>query len=109
MSAAIALDRVTKRYGSTEAVRELSFTVDAGEMFGLIGPDGAGKTTTIKMICGLLTADGGSARVLDLVHLAEGRVHAPQRPDGRGAIEARLPHSHRRRQQGRRSQAGHAG
>jgi ABC-2 type transport system ATP-binding protein len=63
---AIALDRVTKRYGSTTAVRELSMSVERGEMFGLIGPDGAGKTTTIRLICGLLRPDAGTARVLGL-------------------------------------------
>ena len=66
MPDAITLDRVTKRYGRTAAVRELSLTVGAGEMFGLIGPDGAGKTTTIRLMCGLLTADAGRVRVLDL-------------------------------------------
>jgi ABC-2 type transport system ATP-binding protein len=66
MSAAITLDRVTKRYGRTTALRDLSLSVEAGEMFGLIGPDGAGKTTTMRLICGLLKADAGSARVLNL-------------------------------------------
>ena len=63
-NSAIALDRVTKRFGRTDAVRELSFSVDRGEMFGLIGPDGAGKTTTIRMMCGLLPAEAGQIRVL---------------------------------------------
>jgi ABC-2 type transport system ATP-binding protein len=62
----ITIDHATKRYGSTEAVRDLSFSVERGEMFGLIGPDGAGKTTTIRMICGLLPAESGQIRVLDL-------------------------------------------
>ena len=61
---ALTFDRVTKRYGATEAVRDLSFTVGRGEMFGLIGADGAGKTTTIRLLCGLLHADAGSVRVL---------------------------------------------
>jgi drug efflux transport system ATP-binding protein len=64
--AAITLDRVTKRYGRTTAVLDLSLSVERGEMFGLIGPDGAGKTTTIRLICGLLPADAGGVRVLDL-------------------------------------------
>jgi ABC-2 type transport system ATP-binding protein len=64
--ASISLDRVTKRYGSTTAVNQLSFSVERGEMFGLIGPDGAGKTTTIRLICGLLPATSGAVRVLDL-------------------------------------------
>ena len=66
MADAIALDRISKRYGKTVAVRELSMTVGAGEMFGLIGPDGAGKTTTIRLICGLLAADDGRVNVLGL-------------------------------------------
>ena len=63
---AITLDGITKRYGRTTAVRELSLSVERGEMFGLIGPDGAGKTTTIRLICGLVQADAGTARVLGL-------------------------------------------
>ena len=61
---ALQLDRVTKRYGALTAVSDLSFAVSPGEMFGLIGPDGAGKTTAIRAICGLLHIDGGSIRVL---------------------------------------------
>jgi ABC-2 type transport system ATP-binding protein len=64
--AVITLDRVNKRYGRTTAVRDLSLSVERGEMFGLIGPDGAGKTTTIRLMCGLLPADAGGVRVLDL-------------------------------------------
>jgi ABC-2 type transport system ATP-binding protein len=64
MDTAIAFDRVSKRFGHTEAVRDLSLEVGRGEMFGLIGPDGAGKTTTIRLMCGLLEADAGSIRVL---------------------------------------------
>jgi ABC-2 type transport system ATP-binding protein len=62
--AAIQLDQVVKRYGAVTALAGLSFEVAAGQMFGLIGPDGAGKTTTIRVICGLLHADGGRVRVL---------------------------------------------
>jgi ABC-2 type transport system ATP-binding protein len=69
----IAVDRVTKRYGQTTAVRELSLSVERGEMFGLIGPDGAGKTTTIRLICGLLRPDAGSVRVVDLDPVREHR------------------------------------
>src|SRR5262245_35739719 len=72
-SAAITLDRVTKRYGTTVAVNELSLSIARGEMFGLIGPDGAGKTTTIRVMCGLLAADAGRVRVLDLDPVAEHR------------------------------------
>jgi len=61
---AITLEHVTKRFGQTEAVGGVSFEVRKGEMFGLIGPDGAGKTTTIRMLCGLLRADSGTIKVL---------------------------------------------
>jgi ABC-2 type transport system ATP-binding protein len=70
---AIVLDRVSRRYGATTAVRELSLTVGRGEMFGLIGPDGAGKTTTIRLVCGLLPADSGTARVLGFDPVREHR------------------------------------
>ncbi|MEI6667920.1 MAG: ABC transporter ATP-binding protein [Acidobacteriota bacterium] len=60
---AITLDQVAKRFGQTEAVRGVSFAVRKGEMFGLIGPDGAGKTTLIRLLCGLLRADGGTIRI----------------------------------------------
>jgi ABC-2 type transport system ATP-binding protein len=64
MADAITLDGVTKQYGQTTAVRELTLSVAAGEMFGLIGPDGAGKTTTIRLICGLVRHEAGRVRVL---------------------------------------------
>jgi ABC-2 type transport system ATP-binding protein len=61
---AVALDRVTKKYGDVVAVRELNLSIERGEMFGLIGPDGAGKTTTIRLMCGLLKVTAGTVRVL---------------------------------------------
>jgi ABC-2 type transport system ATP-binding protein len=61
---AMSFDRVTKRYGATTALADVSFEVSPGEMFGLIGPDGAGKTTSIRLACGLLERDGGEVRVL---------------------------------------------
>ena len=62
-TAAMSFARVTKRFAHTLAVDDLSFDVGRGEMFGLIGPDGAGKTTSIRMLCGLLHADAGAIRV----------------------------------------------
>jgi ABC-2 type transport system ATP-binding protein len=70
---AITLDRVVKRYGASQALAGLSLDVGEGEMFGLIGPDGAGKTTAIRLVCGLLHADAGSARVLGLDPVKEHR------------------------------------
>jgi ABC-2 type transport system ATP-binding protein len=60
----ITFDRVTRVYGQLRALENLSLTVHRGEMFGLIGPDGAGKTTAIRLACGLLAADGGVVKVL---------------------------------------------
>ena len=60
----IQLGGVSKRYGAVTALRDVSFDVQPGELFGLIGPDGAGKTTTIRLLCGLLHNDAGSVRVL---------------------------------------------
>ena len=62
----IAFDRVAKRYARVEAVADISLSIGRGEMFGLIGPDGAGKTTTLRMMCGLLRPDRGTVRVLGL-------------------------------------------
>jgi len=63
---AVVMDRVVKRYGDTTALDGLSLDVKRGEMFGLIGPDGAGKTTAIRLMCGLLHPDTGELRVLGL-------------------------------------------
>ena len=61
---AVEFDRVVKRYGAVDALRGVSFAVNRGEMFGLIGPDGAGKTTAIRAMCGLIHVDDGQIRVL---------------------------------------------
>jgi len=53
-----------KRFGAVTALRELSFAVQPGELYGLVGPDGAGKTTAIRALAGLLAPEGGEARVL---------------------------------------------
>jgi ABC-2 type transport system ATP-binding protein len=66
MTAAVELTGVVKRYGTTEAVRGLHLRVERGDMFGLIGADGAGKTTTLRLMCGLLHADEGTVRTLGL-------------------------------------------
>lgn len=62
-SPAIVVSTLSKRFGEVRAVQELSFEVHAGEIFGLVGPDGAGKTTAMRMLAGVLSADSGSAHV----------------------------------------------
>jgi ABC-2 type transport system ATP-binding protein len=61
---AIRFDGVTKRYGPVLALDHVSLSIERNEMFGLIGPDGAGKTTAIRIACGLLATDEGTVRVL---------------------------------------------
>jgi ABC-2 type transport system ATP-binding protein len=61
----LSFDRVVKRYGRVTALDGLTFDVRRGEMFGLIGPDGAGKTTAIRLLCGLLRPDAGTIRVVN--------------------------------------------
>ncbi len=65
MSAVISVEKLRKKFGATAALDGLSFGIRAGEMFGVIGPDGAGKTTAMRCICGLLPPDEGTVRVFD--------------------------------------------
>jgi ABC-2 type transport system ATP-binding protein len=60
---AIEVSRLTRRFGAFVAVNDLSFDVRQGEIFGFLGSNGAGKSTTIRMLCGLLRPTSGSARV----------------------------------------------
>jgi ABC-2 type transport system ATP-binding protein len=60
----IRIRNLYKRYGAIEAVRGISLEIAAGEIFGLIGPDGAGKTSTFQILAGVMEASGGTAEVL---------------------------------------------
>jgi ABC-2 type transport system ATP-binding protein len=62
----IQVQNISKSYGTVEALRNISFDVTKGEIFGLIGPDGAGKTTLFRILATLLLPDGGSASVSGL-------------------------------------------
>ncbi len=57
------IDRVSRRYGEVEALKEVSFSVERNELFGLIGPDGAGKTSLFRIITTLLLPDTGSVSI----------------------------------------------
>ena len=61
MTAAIRVEHLTRRFGDFTAVDDVSFQVARGEIFGLLGPNGSGKTVTIKMLTGLLPLSGGAA------------------------------------------------
>lgn len=72
--AAIQVVGLGKSFGAVRAVHDLSFEVNAGEIFGLVGPDGAGKTTTMRMLAGVMPPDSGRATVsgCDIAHDPEG-------------------------------------
>jgi ABC-2 type transport system ATP-binding protein len=59
----IQTTHLTKSFDSLTAVKDLNLEVKTGEIFGLVGPDASGKTTTLRMLCGILPPDGGEARV----------------------------------------------
>ncbi len=63
---AIMVEGLVKRFGSFTAVNNISYQVNRGEIFGFLGPNGSGKTTTIRMSLGLLQPSAGSVRVLDV-------------------------------------------
>ncbi|HQJ45002.1 MAG TPA: ABC transporter ATP-binding protein [Ignavibacteriaceae bacterium] len=64
MEPLIKIKSLKKKYGELIAVNGVSYEVNKGEMFGLVGPDGAGKTTTMRMLVGLLNPDEGNAEIL---------------------------------------------
>jgi ABC-2 type transport system ATP-binding protein len=62
--AVIEINGLGKNFGAVQAVRNLELTVYRGEMFSIVGPDGAGKTTTIRMLCGVMEPSAGQAKIL---------------------------------------------
>ncbi len=62
--AAVVVEQVAKRFGDTQALDDVSFAVEPAELFGFIGPDGAGKTTLFRILATLMTPTAGRARVL---------------------------------------------
>jgi ABC-2 type transport system ATP-binding protein len=64
MPAVVELDRISKSYEKKVAVRELSLRIEAGTMFGLLGPNGSGKTSSIRMMVGITMPDSGSVNLL---------------------------------------------
>ena len=81
----ILAEKLTKHFGAVHAVDGLDLRVGPGEIFGLVGPDGAGKTTTMRLLCGAYEPTSGRASVagFDLSHhVAEARAatgYVPQR------------------------------
>ena len=77
---AIAVENLTKSFGGRVVVDTLTLSVPAGHIMGFLGPNGSGKTTTIRMLCGLLTPDAGRGTCLGLDILTE--AHAIKRQIG---------------------------
>ncbi|MBW4654775.1 MAG: ATP-binding cassette domain-containing protein [Kaiparowitsia implicata GSE-PSE-MK54-09C] len=63
MAPAVLIENLKKRYGTVEAVKDVSLQIEPGEIFGLLGPNGAGKTTTLRCLCTLSTPDAGRLEV----------------------------------------------
>ena len=59
----IEVEKLTKIYGSTAAIQDVSFSVEPGEIMGFLGPNGAGKTTTMRILAGYLPATTGTAKL----------------------------------------------
>jgi ABC-2 type transport system ATP-binding protein len=75
--AAIEIESLTKWYGRTRGVEDVTFAIEPGEIFGYLGPNGSGKTTTIRCLMGLLRPSGGAVRVLgERVAPGQGTQHA---------------------------------
>src|SRR5438876_11684365 len=68
---AIEVEGLTKKFGGRAVVRNLSMRVKRGSIYGFLGPNGSGKTTTIRMLCGLLTPDEGRGTCLGYDILTE--------------------------------------
>ena len=78
----IALEKVSKRYGLVVAVHDVTLTITAGEIFGLVGPDGAGKTSLLRMILGIVEPSGGTVQLLGSARAeaVKGRIgYVPQK------------------------------
>jgi ABC-2 type transport system ATP-binding protein len=80
----VEVSHLAKRFGKTEAVADVSFTVEPGEIFGLLGPNGAGKTTTIRMMLDIFRPDAGQVRIFGGVLDAERKRRIGYMPEERG-------------------------
>jgi ABC-2 type transport system ATP-binding protein len=80
----LEIDHVSKRYGDIDALRDMTFSVGAGELFGFVGSNGAGKTTAMRVILGVLAADAGEVRWDGRPLTLATRRHIGYMPEERG-------------------------
>jgi ABC-2 type transport system ATP-binding protein len=80
----LSVDHIARRFGSIEAVRDVSFDLPRGETLGLLGPNGAGKTTTMRIVLGIYAPDRGSVRWNGAAIGAQTRKHLGYLPEERG-------------------------
>jgi ABC-2 type transport system ATP-binding protein len=91
MIPALSLERVCKRYGEFQAVRDLGFQVEPGTVFGFLGPNGAGKTTTLRMVLGLIPPTSGRIAVLGASDPVKVRDRIGFLPEERGLYRRMTP------------------
>ncbi|MFC5287053.1 ABC transporter ATP-binding protein [Actinokineospora guangxiensis] len=84
MGRRLEIDGISKRYGDVVALREMTFEVRAGELFGFVGSNGAGKTTTMRIALGVLASDGGEVRWDGAPITPTTRRHIGYMPEERG-------------------------
>ena len=85
--ATIIVDKIAKSFGATQAVKDVSFGVHPGEIFGLLGPNGSGKTTSIRVILDIYQPDSGSVTILDGPMTNEKLNHIGYIPEERGLYQ----------------------
>lgn len=83
----IAVENIAKRFGETQAVKDVSFEVHSGEIFGLLGPNGSGKTTSIRIILDIYQADSGKVSILGGPMTNEKLNHIGYLPEERGLYQ----------------------
>ena len=91
MSAALTLDGVSKRYGDFQAVKDLSFSARTGRILGFLGHNGAGKTSTLRMVLGLVTPTAGAISVLGADDARKVRSKIGFLPEERGLYRRMTP------------------
>ena len=69
MSTIIELDRVSKAFSRRTILNNITLTIEAGHTVGIVGSNGSGKSVLFQIICGFLTPDSGTVRVLSLIHI----------------------------------------